>query len=242
MADKIFQAVVESPVKVGNRRRYVVPVSVLVHTLLVATVFVVSLETGDALPVPPTMMAFFTTVTPTPPPPPPPAPRSDPARRPAPSPSAADINAAPLEAPTTIAPETELEAVRNDAGVVEGTRNGLPDGIFEGHSGPLPPPPPPPPPVKPVQVGGDVKPPVKIKDVRPSYPPLAQAAHVQGIVIIQTVISPTGKVIDATVLRSVPMLDAAALDAVRQWEYTPTRLNGLPVSVVMTVTVTFKLQ
>ena len=63
----------------------------------------------------------------------------------------------------------------------------------------------------------------------------------QSIVIIEANIGPNGKVQDARVLRSIPLLDAAALDAVRQWEFTPTLLNGVPVPVIMTVTVQFTL-
>ena len=93
-----------------------------------------------------------------------------------------------------------------------------------------------------VRVGGKVKPPKKIKDVTPVYPAAAKSAKVAGVVIIEATIGGDGKVIAAKVLRSVPMLDQAALDAVRQWEYTPTLLNGAPVPVVMTVTINFKLQ
>ena len=93
----------------------------------------------------------------------------------------------------------------------------------------------------PVRVGGDVAPPVKIRDVKPFYPEAARESNVQGIVIIEAVISSTGEVEDATVLRGVPMLDDAALEAVRQWRYTPPLLNGDPVSVIMTVTVNFRL-
>ena len=103
------------------------------------------------------------------------------------------------------------------------------------------PPPPPPPPAAPVRVGGAIKPPVKNKHVPPQYPPIAQSARVQGVVIIEATISTTGKVQDARVLRSIPLLDAAALDAVRQWEFSPTLLNGVPVPVIMTVTVQFTL-
>jgi protein TonB len=73
------------------------------------------------------------------------------------------------------------------------------------------------------------------------YPPIAQSARVQGVVILEAVIGPTGKVQDVKVLRSIPLLDQAAIDAVRQWEYTPTTLNGVPVPVIMTVTVNFTL-
>ncbi|MEW6322962.1 MAG: TonB family protein, partial [Acidobacteriota bacterium] len=150
--------------------------------------------------------------------------------------------AAPVEAPSEIKPETGIEAgFERSVGGVEG---GIPGGIAGGITGgiPEPPPPPPPPPAQPVRVGGNIKPPTKVKDVRPVYPPIAQSARVQGIVIIEATIGPDGKVRDARVLRSIPLLDQSALDAVRQWEFTPTLLNGVPVPVIMTVTVQFTLQ
>lgn len=78
--------------------------------------------------------------------------------------------------------------------------------------------------------------------MRPVYPPIAQSARVQGIVIIEATIGPDGAVKDAKVLRSIPLLDGSALEAVRQWVFTPTLLNGVPVPVIMTVTVQFTLQ
>ena len=109
-------------------------------------------------------------------------------------------------------------------------RRGIAGGVVGGVVGGIPeaPPPPPPPPAAPVRVGGNIKPPMKTKDVRPVYPPIAQSARVQGVVIIEATIGPDGKVQDARVLRSIPLLDAAALDAVKQWEFTPTLLNGVP--------------
>ena len=71
---------------------------------------------------------------------------------------------------------------------------------------------------------------------------MARAARVSGVVILETVIGPDGRVTDVKILRSVPLLDDAALEAVRQWEYTPTLLNGVPVPVIMTVTVNFQLR
>ena len=91
-----------------------------------------------------------------------------------------------------------------------------------------------------IRVGGKIKPPIKMNDVAPVYPAIARNAGVAGVVIVEATIGPDGKVIDAKVLRSVPLLDQAALDAVRQWEYAPTLLNGVPVPVVMTVTINFK--
>jgi protein TonB len=93
--------------------------------------------------------------------------------------------------------------------------------------------------IAPVRVGGQIKPPSKIKDVRPIYPAIAQSSRVSGTVIVAATIGPDGKVDDAKVVRSIPLLDQAALDAVRQWEYTPTLLHGEAVSVLTTVTINF---
>jgi TonB family protein len=105
-----------------------------------------------------------------------------------------------------------------------------------------PPPPPPPPPDGAVRVGNGLKTPTKIKDVRPVYPLEALDAKVQGVVIIEATIDREGRVSDAKILRSIPLLDEAALTAVRQWEFVPTLLNGAPVPVIMTVTVNFSVQ
>ena len=90
-----------------------------------------------------------------------------------------------------------------------------------------------------VRVGGQVRPPIRIKDVPPVYPAIAQSARVSGDVVIEATIDEEGKVADARVVKSVPLLDQAALDAVKQWEYRPSLLNGVPTPVVMTITVKF---
>ena len=90
------------------------------------------------------------------------------------------------------------------------------------------------------RVGGDVRPPTKISDIKPTYPPEALAAGIGGVVILEVVINESGSVINPRVLRSIPALDRAALDAVSQWQFTPTRMNGQPVPVIMTVTVNFE--
>jgi protein TonB len=96
-------------------------------------------------------------------------------------------------------------------------------------------------PQAPVRPGGSIKAPVRTVYVRPDYPPTALAARISGTVVIEAIIDTDGSIRDARILRSVPLLDAAALAAVRQWRYTPTQLNGVPVAVIMTVTVTFTL-
>jgi TonB family protein len=122
-----------------------------------------------------------------------------------------------------------------------------------GNSGVMlgPPPPPPPPPgmapaapsgLTPVRVGGNIKTPTKVKDVPPVYPPDAFAARITGVIILEVTVDTDGRVSDAKILRSIPLLDPAALEAVRQWEFTPTELNGTRVPVIMTVTVNFTLQ
>jgi protein TonB len=93
-----------------------------------------------------------------------------------------------------------------------------------------------------IRVGGRVQPPAKLRHVAPAYPELARRARQQGRVVLECTIDADGRVVDARVLRGVPLLDQAALDAVRQWVYAPTLLNGTPVPVVMSVTVTFVLE
>lgn len=112
------------------------------------------------------------------------------------------------------------------------------------------PPPPPPPPaepvlvdgVQPLRVGGNIKAPVKIYDQRPTYPEEALRARVTGMVILEALIDTHGVVRSAKVLRSIPLLDAAAVEAVTGWRYEPPTRDGVPVPVLMTVTVNFTIQ
>ena len=90
-----------------------------------------------------------------------------------------------------------------------------------------------------VRVGGGVRPPMKIRDVRPAVPEDAARLGIRGIVVLEVTIDVDGTVKDAQVVRSIPALDAAALEAVRQWRYAPTTIDGNTVPVIMTVTVQF---
>ena len=92
---------------------------------------------------------------------------------------------------------------------------------------------------QPVRIGGNVAPPRKVKDVAPVLSAQAIQAGIRGSVVFEIVVDQTGSISKATVLRSLPFLDQAALDCVKQWEYTPLVIDGMPRSVVMTVTVTF---
>jgi TonB family protein len=92
------------------------------------------------------------------------------------------------------------------------------------------------------RTGGVVREPRKVRHVAPEYPALAIAARVQGRVVLDCVIDEDGRVASVTVLKSHPLLETAAADAVRQWRYVPTLLNGTRVSVLLTVTVDFRLR
>lgn len=93
----------------------------------------------------------------------------------------------------------------------------------------------------PRRVGGDIQEPRRIRGGPPVYPELARRAGVQGRVVLECTIDTSGRVTDLRVVSGHPLLNEAALDAVRQWVYTPSRLNGQPVRVIMTVTVRFTL-
>ena len=93
-----------------------------------------------------------------------------------------------------------------------------------------------------VRVGGAIGVPTKVHDVKPVYPAEAKEARVRGVVIIEARIETDGTVSTARVLRSIPLLNQAALDAVLQWRFTPTVVDGKAVPALMTVTVNFTLQ
>jgi len=101
--------------------------------------------------------------------------------------------------------------------------------------------PPPPAPPPPVRLHAGMQAPRKTVNVEPRYPALAQATHVEGVVILEAVIDASGSVASVRVLRSIPLLDQAAIDAVSQWRYTPALLNGSAVPVIVTVTLNFTL-
>ncbi|MEN6560382.1 MAG: energy transducer TonB [Acidobacteriota bacterium] len=92
-----------------------------------------------------------------------------------------------------------------------------------------------------LKTGEKVKPPKLIKSVRPVYPEIARQAQVEGVVILEATADTQGRVAAVKVLRSIPLLDQAAIDAVRQWVYEPAVVNGKPEPVSFTVTVRFDL-
>ena len=90
-------------------------------------------------------------------------------------------------------------------------------------------------------IGGHVILPVKTKNVAPVYPYVARTAHIGGVVVLEAVITAEGRIADVRVTDSAPLLDEAAVAAIRQWQYEPAQLNRIPVSVPVTINVTFSL-
>jgi periplasmic protein TonB len=219
-------------------RRYITFLSALVHAAILSTIFVTQLLSTGPLPVPRTVLAFSDAL----PvriydiPLPPPAPgRSAPSEYRSPG-------VAPIEAPADIAPEREVTPASHDATGVRGVETGVVGGIdLPGHGLEVEPPPPPPVSREPIRLHAGMQAPRKIVNVPPRYPTHAQQAHLEGVVVLDAVIDATGRVTDVHVTRSIQALDQAAIDAVRQWRFTPTLLNGEPVSILLTVTVRFTL-
>jgi TonB family protein len=95
---------------------------------------------------------------------------------------------------------------------------------------------------KPVlRAGGAIKPPTKVFEVQPLYPQEARDRQVQGVVVLDVIVAEDGTVKEVGVVQSIPELDAAAVDAVKQWRFEPTLLNGAAVPVQVTITVSFTL-
>jgi protein TonB len=216
-------------------------VSIAAHATLVGAVFVGTVM-FIAAPLP-QMQMITAFVTPPPPPPPAPAPRKETPRAERAVPTGG--NAAPVEPPREIVPEPPGEDV-GEADVV-GVEGGVPGGIAGGVLGgllPEIPPPPPPPPVRrgPVRIGGQIKEPSLVHRVEPEYPALALARQMEGVVILEAIVDEEGRVDSVRVLRSPGVFDKAALDAVRQWRYSPVMLNGRPEKFILTVVVSFRLE
>ena len=178
-------------------------------------------------------------VAPAPPPPPPPQPVVKEIK----APKIISIQKPP--APTVI--PKNVEVVKDEApvvytnsgeGVAGGTGNVLGGLIGSGPAGP-----PPPPPTGPqrIRVGGNVEAASLINKIAPEYPPIAKTAHVSGTVILHAIIGKDGAIRELQYVSGPPLLMKSALDAVKQWRYKPTMLNGDAVEVDTTIDVVFSL-
>jgi periplasmic protein TonB len=253
--DLFVKAMLETPFSVekhANPLEWVA--SLALHVLMIGTLLLIPLYFTDAIDV----RAFTRTFLVGPPPP-------------APPPAAAPVEkivrvlpkerfmkggklTTPVVIPKEIAilKEAPLPPDTSGTGIVGGIPGGIPGGQVGGvlggiiggtgtaGAGPVLAPPAP---VKRiVRVGGQVKPPKQISQPELIYPPIAKAAHVQGTVTIEAIIDENGDIVQAHAVDGPALLIGAALQAVTQWKYEPTTLNGQPVSVQMTVYVKYHLQ
>lgn len=236
----------------SSASRGIVPLltSWAIHAIVIGSVVVLPLlYATDRLPdAPREVLAFVAAAPPASPPPPPPA--APAARKPvAREPRPVQRAVVPTSPPISIAPPVEkvepADVTFDDEGVAGGIEGGVPGGVIGGVVGGLPDVPPPPPsspaPRAPVRTGGALQPPLLITRVPPVYPPVAVSAKIEGVVILEATVGRDGRVEEVRVLRSVPLLDQAARDAVLQWEYAPLLLNGKAERFILTVTLSFDL-
>jgi periplasmic protein TonB len=234
-----------SAAKTDDWKRATLPVAYIVEVIIIGIMVIIPLIYTEALPKA-QLMTFLVAPPPPPPPPPPPA-KAPPVV--VHKVSMQELMKAPTVIPKTIAKIKDQPQVQS-AGVVGGVTGGVPGGSMGGVLGGIiggmasaPPPPPPPKPKTPqrIRVGGQVEAARLIYKPTPEYPPLAKMARIQGTVRLEAIISKDGTIQDLKVLSGHPLLVKAALDAVKQWRYQPTLLNGEPVEVVTEIDVNFTL-
>lgn len=215
-------------------RTWTLAVSICAHAAVVVAIFVAPIFATADLPDPRRPLTFEA-ITPIA------TPTIPVTLRPQPTQPSQAIAVFPVVEPSGLPPDlppTDPPAPRIDACDSCGVVGGPIGGGLIGHDLT---PPPSQAPKDPIPVGGNIRPPTRVVYVAPVYPQLALAARKEGTVILQAVIDETGHVREVKVLRSVQLLDDAAIQAVANWKFTPTLLNGTAVPVVMTVTVAFAL-
>lgn len=243
MKGDLFNDVVEPGVHVGGRSSYSVSLSIVTHVLLVGALLIVPFVGNHVFPTPQSALAF--TIPPAVPVPPKSVVELTPV--PAAVVEALRPDAAPLEAPTTVTePPPAIVPMPAGTHALPGVRASGDIALSAPASAPridapVADVPAPAVPRDPIPVGGAVEAPRKVHHVAPLYPAIARASRQQGTVTLEATIAKDGRVTNARVLRSNALFDQAAIDAVRQWRYTVPTLNGIPVDVIMTVTVTFSL-
>jgi protein TonB len=240
--------------------------SLMFHAVLVLTVIIIPLLLPQSISQRELLVTLVSPIAPPPAPPPPPIEAPVVAAPALPKPQMVQITPGTLIVPAAI-PKEILKIVEEPLAPPSGVGGGVPGGIAGGSIGgvlggilaansgappapamalPPPPPPPPPPapkvtaPVTPVRVGGDVKEPRPIRVVPPVYPALASKARVSGMVLLEATLTTEGTVEEIRVISGHPLLVQAAVDCLKQWQYEPTLLNGVPVAVILTARVRFE--
>jgi len=244
----MFEEMVESTVgsKKRTNKRYTVFLSMLFQVGFLAILILIPLIYTEALP-----KTLMSSILLAPPPPPPPPPPPAPAQVVHVKPQAHLMDAGKLVAPKVIPKDVKIikeDAAPPDMGGISG---GVPGGVAGGSMGGViggvigsvgtAPPPPPRPTVTRTRVGGAVQNAKLVNRVQPIYPPLARQTRISGTVRLHAIIAKNGSVEQLTVESGHPLLVQAALDAVKQWRYQPTLLNGEPVEVDTEIDVIFSL-
>jgi len=233
---------------------WTVAISFIFQTILIGIAILIPLIYTDTLPR--TTLTSFLVAPPPPPPPPPPAAAPVKVQRVIPRQFDAGRLMAPRAVPKQIAiiKEEELPPPTGAVGVVGGVPGGVPGGagggIIGGIIGAAPVAAPPPPPKVEVQkpltpqrirVGGNVQQAKLVRQPKPVYPPLAKQARIQGVVRFTAIIGKDGTIQNLQLVTGHPLLVPSAQEAVKQWVYQPTLLNGEPVEVITQIDVNFTL-
>jgi periplasmic protein TonB len=238
----MFDELVESSVvRKKTNTGWAVILSTAVQVCVLIVLVLIPLIYTQALPK--AMMATLL-VAPPPPPPPPPPPAEVPKVI---KPVARLIQQGKLVQPRAIPKEVAVfkeadlppEAPVSNSGVLGGVDQGLLGGLGAGPA--VAAPPPPPPKQQRIKLGGQVVAAKLLAQPQPVYPPLARQARIQGNVVLHAIIDKDGRVGELQVISGHPLLVQSALDAVKNWRYQPTQLNGDAVEVDTTITVTFVL-
>src|SRR5580658_7637348 len=223
---------------------WTVVLSAIIQASLLGILILIPLIYTEALP-----KQLLTTFLVPPPPPPPPAAAIQRIVKPV----VRLIHNGQMMAPTVVPKKVQMikeEEMPPDVGavgVVGGVPGGVPGGqaggvlggIIGGSGSGMPPPPKATP--SRIRVGGNVAAAKLVRQVTPLYPPIAKTAHISGTVMLHAVIAKDGTIQELTYVSGPPLLMKNAMDAVRQWRYSPTLLNGEPVEVDTTISVVFTL-
>jgi protein TonB len=240
------EMVISSPNPKKTNKPWTVFFSMLFQLAFLGILILIPLIYTEALPK--TMMATMLTAPPPPPPPPPPPAAVQVVHV---KPQAHLMDAGKLVQPKAI--PRDVKIIKEDAepdmnvgmaggvpgGVAGGSMGGVLGGVIGGMGGA--PPPPKPKLTGPLRVGGNVQAARIINRVQPMYPPLARQTRISGTVRLHAIIGKDGTIQQLEVMSGHPLLQQAALDAVRQWRYQPTLLNTEPVEVDTTIDVIFSL-
>jgi periplasmic protein TonB len=233
----MFDQLIVSGEMEKTHKPWAVTLSAIVQTLILGVMILIPLIYTEALPK--GMLNTFLVAPAPPPPPPPPQPIVKEVRAPK------IINIQKMTAPTVIPKNVAM--VKDEAPVIY-TNSG--DGVAGGTgnvlggllgSGPAAPPPPKAATPSRIRVGGNVEAASLVNKVTPLYPPIAKTAHVSGTVVLHAIISKDGSIQELQYVSGPPLLMKSAMDAVKEWRYKPTMLNGEPVEVDTTIDVVFTL-